>query len=431
MPSENSFPRVLATSVSSWSSKTGSDTLSSLFQTYDSEKVAALYIRADKSDSTRASRYFHIFEGQVVNSIFKRNVITGEEFRPEQVDVYDTNFTEKAETKRYNLFRRYRWGVFILLREVLWKIGKWNSKELNIFLEEVNPEVLVCPIESYIHFNTINEYIIKKYEPRVIGFLWDDNFTYKQNHNFWHLIHRYFVRRSVRRMVKQCDVIFALSPKMKEEADAEFGINCILLTKPIFNTMEYKSYIPCNPIRILYTGKLIIGRDETIAKVVEAIKTINATGQKVLLDIYTNTELSPSMEKRINVQGCCNLHPPVPQSKVIELQREADVLLFAESLSDKNLTARLSFSTKLTDYFAAGKCIWGVGHRDLGPISYLQSEDAGLVSNNGEEILKVLEDMVFDDNLITTYAKKSHDCGIKNHDGEIILNKFNNALLGK
>ncbi len=430
MKSEKTLPRVLVTSVPSWSSKTGSDTFSSLFQEYDAEKVAALYIRADKSDSPNASRYFHIFEGRVLKSIYKRHIITGEEFSPIQVDVNICENEELSENRRYGKFKRHPWQALILLRELMWKMGRWKSPELENFINDFQPEVLVCPIESYIHFNSINEYIIKKCHPRVIGFLWDDNFTYKQSRNFWHLIHRFFVRRSVRRMVNKCDVVFSLSPKMKEEADVEFGIESQLLTKPIFNNKEYYPYIPSKPIRILYTGKLIIGRDESIANVVEAIRLVNTNEQKVVLDIYTNTELEPNMRERINVSGCCNLHGSVPQREVFELQKKADVLLFSESLSSKNLAARLSFSTKLTDYFAAGKCVWGIGHYDLGPISYLKTEDAGLVSCSKEEIIRVLREFINKPEMIIAYAEKAYACGQRNHNGKVIVEKLHKAIIG-
>ncbi len=429
MKSEKSLPRVLVTSVPSWSSKTGSNTFSSLFQEYDARRVAALYIRADKSDSPNASRYFHIIEGRVLKSIYKRHITTGEDFSPVYVDVNLCEEEEKSEAIRYNRFKRHPCRILILLRELIWKMGKWKSPELEKFIDDFQPEVLVCPIESYIHFNTINEYIINKWHPRVIGFLWDDNFTYKQSRNIWHLIHRFFVRQSVRRMVKKCNVVFALSPKMKKEADAEFGIESQLLTKPIFNNEDFQSYIPSKPIRIQYTGKLIIGRDETIANVVEAISLMNTTEQKVVLDIYTNTELEPMMRKRIDVPGCCILHAPVPQREVFELQKKADILLFSESLSNKNLTARLSFSTKLTDYFAAGKCIWGIGHRDLGPISYLQTEEAGLVSCSKEEIIKVLQELIKNPKIITAYAEKAYACGQRNHNGKVIIEKFHKAII--
>lgn len=423
-------PRVLVTTVGAWSDKSGSDTMSALMQDYGAENVAALYIRADKSDSRVASRYFHIMEGRVMKSILHPSIQTGEEFRPEDVRISEVSEDESAEENRYSKFKRHRWGIFLFAREFVWKLGHWKSKELDAFLEDYNPEVLVCPIESYIHFNTINEYIIKKCHPKVIGFLWDDNFTYKQHpYSLIFKIERFFLRKQVRRLINSCTDVLAISPKMKEECDKEFGVDSIVITKPIFNCGEFEDYQVGTPVRILYTGKLIIGRDDTIIEVVKAIKEINKDGQKVVLDIYTNTKLSEDKKTKIAVEGCCHLHDPVPQPEVAALQKNADVLLFAESLSDRDLTARLSFSTKLTDYFAAGKCIWAVGNEDLGPVSYIKSEDAGLVSANSKEIADTLRTIVNDKDLIAEYARNGYKCGIRNHNGSEIITRLNKIIL--
>lgn len=419
--------KVLVTTVNAWSSKSGSDTMSSLMQNYGANYVAGLYIRADLSDSTSAGKYFHIYEGRVLRSILNHKIQTGEYFSPYAICIDNTSKEVNEEKKRYKLKNKNFREIFVLIRELVWILGKWKSKELNSFLDDFKPEVLICPIEGYIHFNRINEYIINKCHPKVIGYLWDDNFTYKQNPNLLHQFHRFWLRKSVRRLIKKCDTVFAISSKMKEEADAEFNVNCQLLTKPIYNKMPFVEYTPATPIHILYTGKLIIGRDLTIVKVVEAIKNINKEKTKIILDIYSDTILSPSMLAKINVEGCCVLHEPVSKSEVIELQTHADVLLFVESLSDKILTARLSFSTKLTDYFSAGKCIWGIGNEDLGPISYLQQEDAGLVSTDEKSIYDALN-KIMTPNIIMTYARKAYECGQRNHNAEIILNKLYDAI---
>lgn len=430
MNSESRKPRVLVTTVDAWSSRTGSDTMSSLMQEYGPENVAAMYIRSDKSDSKSASRYFHILEGRVMKSILHPSVTTGEEFRPEDVNMAEPSDDEKMEKARYRAFSKHRWWVFLFAREFVWKLGRWKSSELNAFLDDYRPEVLVCPIESYIHFNTLNEYIIKYCHPRVIGFLWDDNFTYKQQpYNLGHQVHRIWLRKSVRKMIDKCNTVFCFSPKMKDECDKEFGIDSQLLTKPIFNQGLFTPYEVSFPVKILYTGKLIIGRDQTIAEVVNAIREANKHGQKVFLDVYTNTVLSPEMKQRINVPGCCTIHEPIPQSEVFKKQAEADVLLFAESLSGKSKTARLSFSTKLTDYFSAGKCVWGIGNTDLGPIDYLRKEDAGFVSTNKDSIHRVLNNILDNKILISEYAEKAYRCGVKNHNKDSIISKLYSAIV--
>lgn len=408
--------QILVTSIPSWNQKTGSDTFSSLFASFDSKTMANIYIVGGSPDSPVCSRYFHINEMSVVKSVLNPHVQTGCEVeRSKEETQKEAVYVQKIKVKRLR--------VFLWARELAWKMGCWKSKELTDFLDDFHPDVLVFSIESYPYFNRLNQYIINHCRPKkVIGYLWDDNFTYKQHsHNLFFLLERFFLRRQVRKLVTSCTDILAISPKMKEECDKEFGVNSIVLTKPIFNQGEFKEFIIGSPIRILYTGKLIIGREHTIAKVAAAIREVNKGGQKVVLDVYTQTILSRKMRQQIDIPGCCVLHAPVPQSEVIRLQKEADILLFAESLSCHDLTARLSFSTKLTDYFAAGKCVWGVGNADLGPIDYIKSENAGLVSSNDKEISEVLNKIVSSPELVCENAKLGYECGVRNHNKDKVM----------
>lgn len=425
----NNTPKILVSTVGAWSDSVGSNTMSELFKEYPKDKLACLYIRADMSDSSSCKRYFHIYEGRVMKSIAKRGMATGEEYILGECNKSTDDLDE--EKARYNSYRKKSNWFYLFAREFVWVLGRWKSKEMDAFLADFNPEVVFFSIESYIHFNRINEYIIKKCKPKkVMGYLWDDNFTYKQSQgSLGFYLHRWWLRRGVKRLVRKCDTVFAICPKMKQEVDAEFGINSILLTKPINQFSETKASLQQHyPIKILYTGKLIYGRDATVAEIVDAIKEINKNGQKILLQIYTNTELSPSMQERICVDGCCEIKGFVPQSEVLKIQKEADVLLYAESLSGTHLTARLSFSTKMTDYLASGACIWAVGNKDLASIAYLEEEDAGLVSFDGATIKETLTQMIQAPKILHEYAEKAQQCGKKYHNAALIHETFSQAI---
>ena len=423
----NNTPRVLVSTVGAWSDSVGSNTMSELFRDYPKDKLACLYIRSNRSDSKSCYRYFHIFEGRVMKSILHRNMITSEEYMFDGVQGNNKDLEE--EKARYSKYRQKRNWPLLIVREFVWMLGHWKSKELDKFLDDFNPEVLVCPIESYLHFNRINEYIIRRKQPRVIGFLWDDNFTYKQQpHSLGYKIHRWWLRHSVRRLVAKCEKVVALSPKMKKEVDAEFGIDSLLLTKPIFDQPPFTEYKPKEPIRMLYTGNLYVGRDETLALIVDAIKDVNKAGQKVILDVYTSTIIKKELEDRIKIDGCCVVHDPISQSEVLRLQKETDVLLFIESLKQEGGDARLSFSTKITDYFCAGKCIWAVGSNHLSAIDYLEKQDAALCSLSKEDILPMLERMICDKTVINDYAYKGWQCGHDKHDAKMITEKLSKII---
>ena len=415
--------KILITSIPSWNQITGSDTFSSLFASFENCDISNIYISGDVPDSPVCSRYFHIDEQSVVKGVLIRNVKSGKE-------VSRTSIVPSQPTEVNKILKLKRLRVILWARELAWKLGRWKTDELNAFLDEIRPEVLVFPIENYPYFNRLNQYIIDRCKPqKVIGYFWDDNFSYKQEpYNIFFKIERFFRRIRIRQLVRSCTDILAISPKMKEECDNEFGINSILLTKPIYSQDSFNEFEISTPIRFLYTGKLVIGREQTIAKVAAAIRQINVNGQKIILDIYTQTNLSENIRKQIDIPGCCVLHDPVPQSEVLRLQKEADVLLFVEALSNRNLTARLSFSTKLTDYFAAGKCIWAIGNADLGPIDYIKTEQAGFVSTNDSEIRAVLNQIVNHPDLVISMAKQGYQCGKRNHDYKTITSKLKSII---
>lgn len=420
--------KLLVSTVSAWNEHSASNTMPSLLQGYPINCLACLYIRADISDSIVCNRYFHVIEGRVLKSILDRRIITGEEYYSNNLPIQQSDIS--IERKRYGKYRKKRNWFYLFAREFVWVFGHWKSKELNAFLEDFHPDTIFFPIESYIHFNRINEYIIKKYHPvNVIGYMWDDNFTYKQHpHNIGYKIHRWWLRYGVKRLVKECDTVFAICPKMKRELDAAFNIYSVLLTKPIYDFNEVRNDLTNYPIKIIYTGKLIYGRAETIVEIVDAIRETNKDGQKVLLQLYTDTELYPPMRERICVEGCCEVKGFVPQSEVMKIQKEADVLLYVESMSDSHLTARLSFSTKITDYLASGACIWAVGNKDLASIEYFKEEDAGLVSTDSTTIRDALCLISKTPTILQEYAIKAQQCGKKNHNAELIQKIFSKAV---
>lgn len=421
----NSMPRVLISTVSGWADSVGSDTMSTLFSQYDKSKLASLYIRAEISDSTVCNKYFHFFEQRIIKSIFNRRIITGEGYVTSGALNVDTKDELQKERNIYGRFTNYRPWALILLREVLWKLGHWKTKELNDFIDDFQPEVLFFPIESYIHLNRINEYVIKRCKPKlVICNLWDDNFTYKQGKGIGFKIHRFWLRRHFKRLVQMGDVFIAQNQKMQKEFKEEFDKDTVLITKPIFNLGEFEQYKSRNPIRILYTGSLYINRDKSVMALSKAIAKVNKDHIKIELDVYSGTRLSDSQKNELELSSGCHFMGHIKQSEVFKKQKEADILLFVEDLSNRNLSARLSFSTKITDYLRAGKCILAIGNKDLAPIEYLKEQNAAIVCTAEEDILPALNSIVSDVDMISKYARSAYECGKLNHNGEQILSEL-------
>ena len=305
---------------------------------------------------------------------------------------------------------------------MLWYFSAWKSIELTDFLDDFKPDIVVFGMEGYIHFNRICRYIVRYTGAKAIGYFWDDNFTYKQMpHNLGYRFFRFFQRKSLKKLASETDAFWAITEKTKSEADSFFGTECRVLTKPIdFARNEtWKQYHPHSPIKMLYTGNLLIGRFDVIKDISKALDKINAEKVSIVLDVYSSSYIS---EDDVKILGpYVHMRGSVSQDEVLKLQTEADVLLFAEAYRGINAQkARLSFSTKLTDYFHSGKCIFAVGAPDVAPIEYLKRENAAIIASDENEIYDRLLEMSKNPEIISRYGQNAFMCGICNHSRQII-----------
>ena len=420
--------KILISTISAWNQNSGANTYSAMFSKFKKDaEIANIYFRADMPDSDVAKRYFHILENEVIKSIFHRDRITGKEVSNYTLNGEDS-LRIQSEKNRYSRFSKRHNPLLMWGREVLWKLGKWNSKELNSFLSNIAPDIFFFPLSNYCYFNRVNEYIIKKCKPKmVVGFLGDDTFTYKQRSDLFYYINRFFIRKSVKLVVRQFAEVLAICPKMKQECDRFFHINSEVITKPIRDVAP-SCYIRdlSKPIRLIYTGGLYLGRDESLISLAKAIQEINQEKQYMYLDIYTNTSLKNEILSALNIPGCCEVKGSIPQCQVFEEQEKSDILVLVESFSDK--TARLSFSTKITDYLSSNRCILAIGPEDISSMEYLKNEDAAIICNSTQNILPILKQLKDDANLIKEYAEKGYRCGVRNHSSEEINKRLKNVL---
>ena len=86
--------------------------------------------------------------------------------------------------------------------------------------------------------------------------------------------------------------------------------------------------------------------------------------------------------------------------------------------------AKLSFSTKITDYLSNGKCILAIGKVDIAPIDYFKKYDSALVATTKEDIIRHIKTIVGDPTIIDLYGKNAYDCAVKNHNKDIVQRRF-------
>ena len=91
--------------------------------------------------------------------------------------------------------------------------------------------------------------------------------------------------------------------------------------------------------------------------------------------------------------------------------------------------ARLSFSTKITDYLSNGKCVFAVGKEYIAPIDYFLRNDSAIVSTNVKDIKLNIRKIIDNPAIVTEYSRKAYDCAVRNHEKNMVDQRFINSML--
>lgn len=415
--------KILTVTVNAWRDNTGINTLINFFKFWNPESVAQIYTRSLLPCTKVCSNFFRISETSVIKSIFRRSIKTGSVVE----NRFDSNMQKDEEVlQEQKLYSHKHSSIFSYLREFVWFFGKWNSKELLKFIDDFSPDVLFLPIYSTIYMGRIQKFIMKYTDKPVVSYISDDNYSYKSvSKNPFAIIHRFFLRKYVKYIIKNSDKLLVISPKQQEEYKRLFGIESKVLTKGIdFSNKPFIEKQISEPVKMVYTGKLIIGRWKSLSAIADALGEINKDKLRMTLDIYTTDSLTAKQSKLLNRNGCA-VRGALSQEEVEIVQKNADILVFVESLEKRyKNTARLSFSTKLTDYLSSGKCIFAIGAEDIAPIDYLTRNDCAVIASEYEEIYNKMSAIVKNYDLIYDYSNKAYQIALKNHNQEKTKDTF-------
>ena len=418
------LPKVLVIGINAWREDGTAHTLMNIFRCWNPDRVALVYARADMPNTDVCKHYFQISETQMIHSVIKPWMKVGRVVENTSV-VRNTEI--EAEHIRYTNAHKHSSPWMPLLREIVWKLGQWKTPALKKFVQDFNPDIIFVPIYPNVYMGRIQRYITKLTGKPTVCYLADDNYSYDSCQTIHQYIHRFWLRHHVGPIARNCKDMFVIVEKEKEDTDRRFGTDSKILTKCIdFMGKNYNLHKPNKPLRFVYTGSMVIGRDKTLALVADAINEVNRKSGEVKAEmyIYSQTEPSDDIRKRINHMAA-HFCGRVSREEVIRVQKEADVVIFAEALEGKEANAaKLSFSTKITDYISNGKCVLAIGKEYIAPIDYFRRNDSALIAHTKEEIMKQVKRIVEHPELVNLYGEKAFNCAVRNHEKTMMNKRF-------
>lgn len=411
--------RVLIVSNTPWDdSNSFGSSFSNIFGGNEKYEIANVYCQKGRSNTQVCDRFFQINESLIMKSLRNKSFSSGREVYNET----KADMLSGTEEKYLNKAKVLRWQILFWARDLVWATKKWKSEALDRFIDDFNPDIIFQPIYYSSYIDEIGLYAQRRTGRPMVGYISDDCYTLKQfslSPLYW--IDRLIKRRFVKRAIDKCQILYTITETQRKEYDGIFGEKCKVLFKggTFDSVLSPKSLN--DPLKLVYTGNLGLGRWKSLSMISNALKIINQNGVKAQLYVYSQTPLTTKMKSQLEVAGTSFFMGSVSACEVKEIQRNADILVHVESFElSERYKARLSFSTKIVDYLEAGKCILAVGWERTGAIEYLKEKDAAIVVTNAQEVNSALHKIVSIPSIIHEYAIKGYQCGKDNHQQKII-----------
>lgn len=415
--------RILVITDAIWRNDNGvGNSYSNIFRGMKDVEIANICCQAGVSQNDVSSCCFQISEGSLAANLRNRSVPSG----GVEVKTEASNIAVPADAGAFRIIKRSRLQLFFWIRDMIWSLGRWKSPELNEFIDEFKPDLIFAQMQDKMYLNKLVRYVQRYAGKPLVLYVWDDVYSMRQfslSPLYW--IDRLMQRHSIRKTVRQCSILYAISKEQVEEYGRAFKKRTALLYKGgDFGEPPERGELN-RPLKLIYTGNLYSGRYRTLARLCKDLQEINKDGSKAVVDIYSGTPLSDKEINSLNISGTSAFCGKISEAEVQQLQSEADILLHIEPFTLKgSLLCRLSFSTKLVDYFHKRKCIFAVGSGLCSSMKYLKRYDAAVTAESYDDMRDKLKSLINNPETVREYTDKAWDCGAQNHRIEDIRNRL-------
>lgn len=174
----------------------------------------------------------------------------------------------------------------------------------------------------------------------------------------------------------------AIGPLMAEEYSRRYGKRWSWFTT-LADSRAYYSPAPNGDgtVRFLFAGDLGLGRSRVLRQLAESLKQLDGIdGIRARLTIHTMPGKIEMHRAALDVPPITELAGFVPTETLRSAMGKADVLVHVDSFDrQESDRLRLSFSTKLSQYMMAGRCILAIAPETLASTQIVRQAGAGVV----------------------------------------------------
>lgn len=399
--------RVLVLSNVPWDTRNSyGNTLSNWFEGWDEVEFYNVYCRSSLPINDICKHYYTVPPLSVIKN-FLRPSKMGFSF---EMGENKTDLSHEENSLIQSAQHGNKEWMY-LISDLAYSTGIWKTKSYKQFIQEANPDIFFSfgIADSFMYENY--RYIKKYTNAKIVAFVADDVYgAYLNRRSLRSLLQA----NRFRKMIEMSDLLYGASEELCRAYQQIFKKNFSPLYKGCISISNEKQDVN-DPIRIIYAGNLLWGRDAVLVEVVSALEEINADGIKARLDIYTGSTVEPEVAKKLNTGGS-RICGRLAYDEIVKIQNCADVLLQVESFDKDQIDiVKYSFSTKIIDCLQAGGTMLVIGPSGISSVEYSRRIPGVIVIDDLSLLTNTLRDVFANRMSLVERSRKIQNFAVKYH----------------
>lgn len=413
----SNYPKVLLVSHNVLSQTTNNGrTMSGFFKGWPVDNLAELYLNPEIPDSHICERYYRISDIDVLKSIVKLKRpgkrLTADDI---QENITNNRTINEEQENLYNLGRKRKPYMYVM-RNMMWGLNTWNTKDLNVWIDEFKPEVLVYVAGSFAYSYKIALYIAKSRKlPLVVYFSDDYYITYLKSFSPLYWLNRLHFKTVTKRVFKYLSDYICICDVMARDYSKVFKKKGqVLMTSTDFKASEVEKVDGIFVISFL--GNVNFNRWKGLVEIGRIVKKLNAEGHNIEFSIYSQENAKDIIEQ-FTLENGIHFRGKISFQEVREVINKSHLLLHVESFDYiSRIKTRYSISTKIPDSLASGRCLFAYGPPEVASIKYLSDNDCACVVTEPNRLEASLRNIMENELLRSRYIEKAKQVAYENHN---------------
>jgi glycosyltransferase involved in cell wall biosynthesis len=257
------------------------------------------------------------------------------------------------------------------------------------WLKEFSPQVIVSNLGSIRQIGLVQQ-ISAITNAQIVPFMNDDWPLTTYQGDLWMAPPRWLLLHRLRKLMRDVSVGGAVSIDMANEYRERYGVRF----EPFLYCVDAPLLPPPPPggdvVHFCYVGNLHLDRWRSLLEIGECLQELLSTGLRAKLLVYAPAEHLRKYGRKLSGISAIELMGTLGAGEVPEALRRSHVLVHVESFHRRmRRYTRLSFSTKLPQYLAAGRLVLAYGPEELASCRYVRETGSGLlVGQQNRQLLR-------------------------------------------